>query len=95
MNGEVVGLIAFGLLESIERVEPHGWIMALAVAASHKRCGIGTRLLEHFEHRMKERGIRHLRLTSALHREGEAYKFYEARGYRVTGVRFAKELESQ
>ncbi|HUU54648.1 MAG TPA: GNAT family N-acetyltransferase [Armatimonadota bacterium] len=95
LHGEVVGLIAYRLLESVERVEPYGWIMTMAVAAEHKRRGIGTRLLAHFEGRMKEQGIRHLRVTSALHRKDEAHRFYQARGYEISGVRFRKELSSQ
>lgn len=93
MDGMVVGFIAFRDQEFIERAERYGLIMAMGVAEPYKRQGIGSHLVQYFEQRMRDQGVRHLRLTSALHRENEAHRFYEARGYQVTGLRFTKELD--
>jgi len=92
IGGEVVAFISYRTLESVESVDPYGWIMAMAVTARLKRQGLGTRLLDHFEHRMREQGIRQLRVTSALHRKDEAHVFYQNRGWELSGVRFRKSL---
>jgi len=89
-DGEVVGFVAFRTEEVIHRLSPYGVIVTLSVAASHRRTGIGSRLLAHAESRLKVQGIDHVRLTSRLSRKEEAHKFYDAQGYEVRGLQFAK-----
>jgi ribosomal protein S18 acetylase RimI-like enzyme len=71
----------------------YGQIMALAVAASHHRRGVGLMLMQAAESKLAERGARELVVTSGHHRSG-AHAFYERCGYTFTGRRYRKSLEA-
>ena len=70
----------------------YGQIMALAVAPSHQRRGIGRMLMRSAESRLIEGGARTLVVTSGHHRS-DAHAFYESCGYSFTGRRYKKSLD--
>lgn len=69
----------------------YGQIMALAVAASHHRRGLGRLLMEAAESKLAECGARELVVTSGNHR-ADAHAFYESCGYTFTGRRYKKSI---
>lgn len=70
-------------------------ILGLAVAANHRRKGIGTKLLGAVEDWARETGVRQIRLNSGITRRG-AHAFYRANGYtdEKEQKRFIKTLEA-
>ena len=69
----------------------YGQIMALAVAPSHHRRGLGRMLMLAAESKLAECGARELVVTSGNHR-ADAHAFYESCGYTFTGRRYKKSL---
>jgi ribosomal protein S18 acetylase RimI-like enzyme len=63
--------------------------MALAVAPSYQRRGIGRVLMRSAESRLVERGVTVLVVTSGNQR-ADAHAFYEDCGYSFTGRRYKK-----
>jgi ribosomal protein S18 acetylase RimI-like enzyme len=59
-----------------------GWIYSLAVAASHRRRGIGSRLVSHAEHALGRRGCMKVNLQIMEGNESVA-AFYSSLGYGV------------
>ncbi len=93
LAGEVVGMIS---LEEVHRPARVGWQAAsyvnmhlIAVLESHRRRGIGTRLIEHARDVARKRGVGGVRLHVWEHNEA-ARKTYEALGFstmsRVMGM---------
>jgi ribosomal protein S18 acetylase RimI-like enzyme len=73
---EVVGTIVCGY-------DGHrGWIYSLAVAPSHRRQGIGSRLVSHAEHVLGHKGCMKINLQIMEGNESVA-AFYSALGYCV------------
>src|SRR5687767_6414470 len=72
----------------------YGQIMALAVASTHHRRGLGRMLMLAAESQLAECGARELVVTSGHHRSG-AHAFYESCGYTFTGRRYKKPLATQ
>lgn len=70
-------------------------ILGLAVAANHRRKGIGTKLLGAVEDWARETGVGQIRLNSGITRRG-AHAFYRANGYtdEKEQKRFIKTLEA-
>ncbi|MFP3569311.1 GNAT family acetyltransferase [Paraburkholderia sp. SIMBA_030] len=62
-----------------------GWLYSLAVDASLRRHGIGTRLVAHVETTLTERGCPKLNLQ-VLSVKADVRAFYEALGYRADEV---------
>jgi ribosomal protein S18 acetylase RimI-like enzyme len=92
-DGELVGFIGARTGPLYEHDERYGQIMALAVAVSHQRRGVGRMLLQEAELSLVERGARVLVVTSGNHRS-DAHAFYEKCGYTFTGRRYKKLLPS-
>jgi GNAT superfamily N-acetyltransferase len=90
-GGKVAGFIAVEITFPIHREAPVAHISALAVSKSAKRHGIGRQLLRSAEEAAKEKGCRHMVVTSAEHR-ADAHAFYESQGWFYTGRRFGKAL---
>lgn len=88
---EVVGFIGTRLGRLYEDDEPYGQIMALAVAAEHRRRGIGRSLVGAAESLLVERGAHLTIVTSGNHR-ADAHAFYESCGYTFTGRRYRRSL---
>jgi GNAT superfamily N-acetyltransferase len=63
----------------------------MVVDANARGRGVGAFLVQQIEEWARERGAERVTLTSASHRT-DAYKFYEAIGYQVTGTRFMKRV---
>jgi len=64
-----------------------GWIYRLAVAKSHRKCGLGQRLMDEVEKRLKVLGCDKINLL--IERDNIAVAdFYGARGYRADDVVF-------
>ncbi|RYD19382.1 MAG: GNAT family N-acetyltransferase [Verrucomicrobiaceae bacterium] len=89
--GEVVGFIGLGTMPVFEMDQPMGWVLALSVASSHRRKGIGRALLAEAEAHCLSLGIIDVRLHSGIQRS-EAHEFYDTVGYSKTGYRFKKVL---
>ena len=88
-DGHVVGFIGTRIGRPYEGDGLYGQIMALAVAADHRRRGVGRMLIRAAESDLVERGARVLVLTSGNHR-ADAHAFYESCGYMFTGRRYRK-----
>lgn len=87
----IVGFVGTRSGPLFEADGQYGQIMALAVAASHHRRGVGQMLMQAAESKLVERGARELVVTSGNHRSG-AHAFYESCGYTFTGRRYKKSL---
>jgi ribosomal protein S18 acetylase RimI-like enzyme len=88
-GGRVVGFIGTRSGPIYEHEGLYGQIMALAVASSYQRRGVGRALMRSAESRLLERGVTVLIVTSGNHRAG-AHAFYESCGYSFTGRRYRK-----
>ncbi|MDR6409653.1 GNAT family acetyltransferase [Paraburkholderia terricola] len=79
LGGRIVGTVMGGY-------DGHrGWLYSLAVDASLRRHGIGTRLVAHVETALTERGCPKLNLQ-VLSAKADVRAFYEALGYRADAV---------
>jgi ribosomal protein S18 acetylase RimI-like enzyme len=88
----IVGFVGTRIGPLYESDGQYGQIMALAVAASHHRRGVGQMLMQAAESKLIERGASELVVTSGNHRAG-AHVFYESCGFTFTGRRYKKSLE--
>ena len=88
-EGTAVGFIGIRRGVAYEADEPYAQIMAVAVAASHRRLGIGRALLSAAEKMFDEAGIR-VAVVSTGNQRSDAHRFYEANGYAFTGRRYLK-----
>jgi ribosomal protein S18 acetylase RimI-like enzyme len=69
----------------LKRRAPRGWhVHALAVAPTHRRQGLGTRLLRLIDALAAEEGLTETSLTVAENNEA-ALRLYDREGYRVAG----------
>ncbi|MBM3115943.1 GNAT family N-acetyltransferase [Jeongeupia naejangsanensis] len=91
IDEQVVGLIGLSLGLSLDQDGAHARIIALVVAEHCRGTGIGQVLLAAGEAWAHEHGADRLIVNSAHQRE-HAHHFYEAQGYRDTGLRFVKTL---
>lgn len=90
--GQVVGFVGARTGVLYEGDGHYGQIMALAVLPHQRRCGIGRRLLQAAEARIREHGARVFVVTSGHHRS-DAHAFYEKCGYGFTGRRYKKSAD--
>ncbi len=81
-GGEVVGWVHVFLALRVES-DPFAELGGFVVSASHRRRGIGRRLLAAAEDWTAGRGVTKLRVRSRLERE-DARAFYENLGFSVT-----------
>jgi GNAT superfamily N-acetyltransferase len=88
-QGEVKGVICATVDIHLELVRPYGWITALSVDAAHRGRGLGALLLEYAEAWLKNRDVSAIIVNSHI-RRGDAHRFYERLGYRLTGYRLEK-----
>ena len=87
----IVGVVGTRTGPLYEADGPYGQIMALAVAASHHRRGVGRMLMQAAESKLAEGGARELVVTTGNQRAA-AHAFYESCGYTFTGRRYKKSL---
>ena len=88
---QVVGFVGTRVGPLYEADGKYGQIMALAVATTHHRRGVGQMLMKAAESNLADRGARELVVTSGNQRAG-AHAFYESCGYTFTGRRYKKML---
>ena len=88
-EGAAIGFIGIRRGLAYEADEPYAQIMALAVAESHRRHGIGGALLRAAETSLEEAGIG-LAVVTTGNQRSDAHRFYEANGYTFTGRRYVK-----
>ena len=93
-DGEhLVGFIGTRVGPLYESDGSYGQIMALAVAADHRRHGIGRMLIQAAESVLMRREVSVLVVTSGNQR-ADAHAFYEKNGYRWTGRRYKKDAQA-
>ena len=90
-EGQVVGVISAFIGLYLEMNGRYGRVIALSVEADHRGQGIGARLLAQAESWLRVRGASACIVNSRTHR-ADAHRFYQCKGYQVTGVRFQKDL---
>jgi GNAT superfamily N-acetyltransferase len=90
-GGRIAGFIGLLKIQAYEAPVPLGYVLALSIAGSHQRQGLGKALLAAAEEYFRSQGIVDVRVSSGLHRE-DAHLFYEAMGYRKNGHRFRKSI---
>ena len=87
----VVGVLGTRVGPMYEIDDPYGQIMAMVVSETHRRQGVGVRLVEAAESHFIERGAAVSIVTSA-NRRADAHAFYEKYGYAFDGRRYKKPL---
>ena len=89
----VVGLITIHVFPSLHVAQPVAWITSLVVDSEHRGQGIGSALVAEAERWARENRAKRLSVSSGLQRE-ETHRFYEARNYLRSGLRFTKAFEN-
>jgi len=84
-------LIAYQLIEHLERPAPTCRITALVTSAEHRRRGVAARLLAAVEELARERGCDRLEVTTRPHRE-DALGFYLDAGFAERPRRLVRSL---
>ena len=88
---KAVGLITVMIYPSIHARDPVSLITSLVVSSEMRGHGIGSSLVARAEAWAAENGAGRLTVGSGLQRV-ETHFFYEQRGYKRSGIRFAKML---
>ena len=91
LGNEVVGLITWHVTPVLHRPSPVGRITYLEVDEKVRKQGIGRRLVEAVEGRLRNRGCGVMEVTSNV-RLTRAHAFYRALGFERSSYRFAKTL---
>jgi GNAT superfamily N-acetyltransferase len=89
--GRLIGLVTAWAGDCIHRDGPIGRVTALIVADGQRQRGTGSDLLARAEAWLRRRGAT-VAIVNAQLTRAEAHRFYESRGYAVTGKRFSKLL---
>ena len=91
LAGGLVGMAGACMARFYEKNGAYARLVALVVSEDSHGKGVGAALVRAVERWANQRGAAEIFLNSGVQREG-ARRFYEKLGYRVTGVRFSKEL---
>lgn len=92
-SGMLVGLASSHMFPSVHAGAPVAWLTSLVVSQSHHGRGIGRELVATAEAWASARGAVRLSLSSGTQRD-DAHAFYERIGYKRTGVRLTKLLNT-
>jgi GNAT superfamily N-acetyltransferase len=87
----IVGVAGTRVGPMYEMDGAYGQIVALVVASTHRRRGVGVQLIQAAESHFTAHGAAVSIVTSA-HRRADAHAFYEAHGYTFDGRRYKKAL---
>lgn len=90
-GGEIAGVAGACIARFYEKNGIYARLVALVVSEDSHGRGVGASLVRAVERWANGKGAIEIFLNSGVQREG-ARSFYEKLGYRVTGVRFSKEL---
>ena len=90
-GGEVAGLIATHVVPRIEDDEPSCRVVAIVVAARHRRAGVATALMAAAEAQARAHGAHRLDLSSGDWR-ADAHAFYERLGFERRAQAFIQRL---
>ena len=90
-EGALAALIAYQLIEHLERAAPTCRITALVTDPQHRRRGVAARLLTAVEELARERGCDRLEVTTRPRRE-EALAFYLGAGFTERPRRLVRSL---
>jgi GNAT superfamily N-acetyltransferase len=90
-EGRVAGVIAASRQIFFEHSHTCGRVQALSVAEDLRGRGIGAALLAHVEHWLRCQADAACIVCSHTRRT-DAHRFYQRQGYKVTGLRFVKDL---
>jgi GNAT superfamily N-acetyltransferase len=88
---EIIGMAGACTARFYEKNGTYARLVALVVSEDRHGKGVGAWLVRAVERWANGKGAAEIFLNSGVQREG-ARRFYEKLGYRVTGVRFSKEL---
>lgn len=91
LDGEVVGLAAYQLIDLIERPDPQCRITALVVDDRHRRRGVAYALLHAIEETARDFACFRLEVTTHADRS-DAFAFYRAAGFDERLHRLVKPL---
>lgn len=91
LGGEIIGVAGACTARFYEKNGRYARLVALVVSEDSHGKGVGASLVRAVERWANAKGAAEIFLNSGVQREG-ARRFYEKLGYRVTGVRFSKEL---
>ena len=92
LDGEVVGVAAYQLIDLLERPDPQCRITALVVDDRYRRRGVAYALLHTIEEWARDVGCFRLEVTTRPER-AEALAFYRAAGFEERPRRLTKPLE--
>ena len=90
-EGAPAALIAYQLIDHLERPHPTCRITALVTSSEHRRSGTAARLLAALEELARERGCDRLEVTTRPHRE-DALGFYRDAGFAERPRRLVRSL---
>lgn len=90
-SGEVVGLVATHIVPRLDTDLLSCRIVDMVVASEHRRCSIGSRLVDAAEAEARRHGSRRLDLSSGDWR-GDAHVFYGTLGFETRSRGFVKRL---
>ena len=92
-GAEIAGLIATHVVPRIEEDAPSCRVIAIVVAARHRRGGVATALVAVAEAEARAHGSRRLDLSSGDWR-ADAHAFYERVGFERRAQAFIKRLSA-
>lgn len=92
LDGVVAGMAGACQARFYEKDGVYVRLVALVASEQTSGRGVGAALVRQVEGWGRERGASEIFINSGVQRES-ARRFYERLGYRVTGVRFSRELD--
>jgi GNAT superfamily N-acetyltransferase len=92
LDGEVVGVAAYQVIDLLERPDPQCRITALVVDDRYRRRGVAYALMHTIEESARELGCFRLEVTTGMER-ADALAFYRAAGFDERPRRLTKPLD--
>ncbi|MBI5347616.1 MAG: GNAT family N-acetyltransferase [Candidatus Aenigmarchaeota archaeon] len=89
VNGSTVGCISYGIVNSVRGKA--GKLETLFVKREFRSKGIGQKLLEHAENRLKQAGVKKIKSAVQILNEN-SLKIHEKNGYKKKSIMFEKDI---